>query len=165
VRETHPIIIHNNDYHGDMNELQQLIAPVGYRFFLKDAQANAHVNAGGNLEVSMRWQNLGTSPIYLKMGQDPRLYFYLVDQANKKSVLSAPVDVDFSTWLPADPFSSSNFPVYQVDASIPIPASMPVGSYTLLAGIVDNATGSPIQLAVDGVNANGQIVLFDIKVQ
>ena len=165
LKDTHSIIIHNNDYSGDLNELQQLVTPIGYRFFLKEAVANAHVNAGEKLVLTMLWQNLGTSPVYLKMGQTPRLHLYLVDPVNNQVVLSFPVDVDLSTWFPADSFLSSSPPSYQVDAFIPIPASVPAGSYNLLAAIVDARTNLPVQLAVEGMNASGQISLFEIKVR
>lgn len=165
IEKTHPVIIHNNDYHGDMNELQQLIDPVGYRFFLNEAITNSSVNAGGQLTVSMLWQNLGASPIYLKMGQTPRLYLHFLDRANNQITLNALVDVNFSTWLPADPFSSSNSPTYKVDALIPIPESMPRGVYTLLVSIIDEDTGLPLQLAMEGMDASGRFSLFDINVK
>jgi len=165
VEKTHPIIVHNNDYHGDLDELQQLITPVGYRFFLKEAETNFYVNAGEELTVSMLWQNLGTSPVYPKMGQDLKLYLYLIEKADNQIVLTIPVNADLSIWLPADPFLLSSSPTYKVDAIIPVPASTPAGSYTLFAAIVDEETRLPIQLAMEGVNANGQFALFDIKVR
>jgi hypothetical protein len=165
VDQTHPILIHDNNYHGDLNELLQLVTTIGYRFFLKKATSDAQVNAGEKLPVSMLWQNLGTSPFYYKMGQNLGLYLFLVDQVKNRDVLSVPINIDISKWMPADPFLSSNIPIYKVDAFIPIPTTISGGSYSLLVSIIDNRTGLPIQLAMDGINSSGRFVLFDIKIK
>jgi len=165
VEGTHPSFIHNNNYYGDLNTLEELIVPIGYRFFLEKAGANTSVNAGEKLAVPMFWQNNGTAPIYVKMGANPKMYLYLTDELAGEVVVSAPVNVDFSTWMPADPFLSSNLKTYHVDASIPIPTSLPAGSYIISVVVMDDRTGLPIQLAMEGVNANGEFVLFNVEVK
>ncbi|NOH02969.1 MAG: DUF4832 domain-containing protein [Chloroflexi bacterium] len=165
VEATHPILIHNNAYEGDVNELQELLTPVGYRFFLKRASANAVGNAGEDLPVSMVWQNLGTSPIYPKMGQIPVLYLYLIDRGSGEIALSQPVEADISAWLPAHPFPSSNPPEYRVDVNLPLASNLPAGTYALTVAIIETRTGAPIQLAVEGMTTSGQFFLFDITVK
>lgn len=165
VRETHPILIHNNDYQGDVDELRNLLTPVGYRFFLKQASANAAGNAGENLPVSMVWQNLGTSPVYPKMGQDPVLYLYLINRENGEIVLAYPVEADISAWMPADPFPSHDPPEYRIDVNLPLASNLPAGTYALTVAIIETRTGAPIQLAVEGMTTSGQFFLFDINVE
>lgn len=165
VEQTHPIIIHNNNYKGDANELQELLTSIGYRFFPKRVSANSAGTAGEELAISMVWQNLGTSPIYPSMGQEPVLNFYLIDRTSGQIVLTHPVDVDISSWLPADPFPSSNPPEYHFKANLPLPSDLAPGVYGLTLAIIETRTGTPIQLAVEGLTASGQLFLFDITVK
>jgi hypothetical protein len=147
MRETHPALIHNNAFEGDPDELQEFMLPIGYRFFLKEATADYSVRAGQGLSLSMSWQNLGSSPIYPKMGHDFTLHIY-----------------DITQWLPAHPFSVGHVPEYKVDLIILIPRSLPVGDYALAGAIVNNITGLPLQLAVEGEYIMGKFVFFDISV-
>lgn len=165
VERTHPILIHNNAYNGDLEELRDFMMPIGYRFFLKEATADYSVHAGQGLSLSMIWQNLGTSPVYRKMGHDFTLHIYLVDGETGQVALDYPVDVDFTRWLPSDPFSVEEAPEYEVSSIVPIPQSFPHGQYVLTAAIMDNRTGLPLQLAMEGEYINDQFVLFEITVK
>jgi hypothetical protein len=157
-------LIHNNAFEGDPDELQEFMLPIGYRFFLKEATADYSVRAGQGLSLSMSWQNLGSSPIYPKMGHDFTLHIYLIDRRAAQIVLDHPVDVDITQWLPAHPFSVGHVPEYKVDLIILIPRSLPVGDYALAGAIVNNITGLPLQLAVEGEYIMGKFVFFDISV-
>jgi hypothetical protein len=165
IELTHPILIHNNDYRGSRNDLMQVMAPIGYRYFLKQASSYSMVDAGEKLNLSMTWQNLGTSPIYPKMGQDFELHIYLIDREKEQIVIDQVVDTDLSKWLPADPFSRLAAPEYQVDLRLPIPPFVPPGRYALAGSIVDTRTGLPVNLAMDGEYVMGHFFFFEISVK
>lgn len=164
IRVTHPIIIHNNDYQGDVDELEQLLLPIGYRFFLKDALSHDAVDVGGALNLTMTWQNLGTAPVYPKL-HDFELRVYLIDAETELVIIEQVVDADLSDWLPADPFSQHTAPEYQINMSIPIPQSVSPGSYLLAGSIIDTRTGLPLKLAMAGEYLLGHFVLFEVSVR
>jgi hypothetical protein len=164
IRLTHPSLIHNNDYSSDFASLQQLMFPVGYRLFLKKAEANYSVNHGETLSLDMIWQNLGTAPVYPKMGLDYRLRVSLIDPATKTMVLDFPTQVDVSSWLPADPLGSSA-PEYATNVKLIIPESVQSGYYILAVSITDDRTGIPIQLPVIGDYIDGRLNLFEVHIK
>lgn len=164
VEQTHPILIHNNDFEGDVNALQELLTSIGYRFFLKQASANSTGKAGEGLPISLVWQNLGTSPVYPGLGQNLELSLYLIDRTNGQIVMTYPVEADISSWFPAEPFPSSNPPEYHVRVNLPLPSELAPGTYGLTLAIIETNTDTPIQLAVEGLTASGQLFLFDITV-
>lgn len=165
IQNTHPILIHNNAYQGSFDDLQKLMEYVGYRYVLKEASVDSLQKSPGNdLSLSMLWKNTGTSPAYPKMGQNFQLHVYLLRQDNQL-IIDYLLNTDISKWIPAHPFSLDNAPLYRVDTTITLPSDLEPGTYTLKISIADKRTNMPIQIAVEGVEADGKFPLFDIYVE
>jgi hypothetical protein len=160
---THGSLVHNNSYERDAQNLQKLLLEVGYRYHLEEVQFIDPIQVDGELSISMIWQNLGTSPSYLKMGQDFRLHVYLLDMQSSNIKADFPVESDISAWMPAEPIGSTP-PKYQVDVLAYLPDSMQPGNYQLKVAIIDNRTGYPIQLAIDGVDQFGLYTISEIGI-
>ena len=45
-------------------EIERFLRRLGYRLVLKELKHPAQVRAGGKLELSMKWQNIGSAPCY-----------------------------------------------------------------------------------------------------
>lgn len=166
IKNTHPILIHNNDYSYTVEELQEMIKFVGYRFFLKEANSEYSVNAGSDLIVNMTWQNLGTAPVYLKLGQDFDLHFYLLNISDNTVAFDFIIGgINISEWLPATEWSITEAPEYQTSPIISIPSTLPKGVYLAALSIIDKRTGLPIQLAMEGEFLDGKFPLFNIGVK
>ena len=43
---------------------ERFLRRLGYRLVLKELKHPAQVRAGGKLEMSMKWQNIGSAPCY-----------------------------------------------------------------------------------------------------
>lgn len=164
VEQTHPVLIHNNGYTKDSDNLLALMLPVGYRFFLKEVRLLPIVKAGEEMQISMVWQNHGVAIPYAKMGQMLQLYVYLIDPVTDETVLAYPVSVDPASWLPADTFSSLDVPEYWLNVSFPIPVSVCAGEYILALSIIDRSSNQPIQLAMTGLRGDGKYPLAVMQV-
>lgn len=164
INKTHPVLIHNNSYHGPLDDLQSLVGHLGYRYFLTEAGVDfLNSKPGEELLLFMLWKNMGTSPSYPRMGQNFQLHVYLMQQ--DEVVMDYVLDEDISKWFPAHPFSLENTPVYRVDALIALPSDLAAGTYQLNVSIIDQRTDLPIQIPVYGVNADGSFPLFDINIR
>ena len=161
--ETHGSLVHNNSYDQDAESLRQLITGVGYRYYLEEAQFADPVQEKSELSISMIWQNVGTAPSYPKMGQDFQLHMYLLDEQDSSIKADFPVASDISAWMPADPIRSTP-PKYQVDVLARLPDILQPGKYLLKVAIIDNRTGAPVQLAIDGADQFGLYLLSDIEI-
>ena len=75
-------------------EIERFLRRLGYRFVLKELKHPAQVRAGGKLELSMKWQNVGSAPCY-----KPYCVAYRFSNANGFSkVIVSKTTVD--RWLP-----------------------------------------------------------------
>jgi hypothetical protein len=160
---THGSLVHNNGYELAIQDLQQLMLKVGYRYYLKEAQFSSPWQAGEELPISMTWQNVGSSPSYPRMGQVFQLHLYLLDDLEQKLLADFPLETDVSAWMPADPLNASP-PDYQLDTIILVPDTLTSGDYLLKVAIIDQRTGSPIRLAFDGADELGRYFLSKIKI-
>jgi hypothetical protein len=161
--ETHGSLVHNNSYELDAQSLRHLMLGVGYRYYLEEARFTDSMREDDELSISMVWQNVGTAPSYPKMGQDFQLHVYLLDAQGSSIKADFPVESDISAWMPADPLGSTP-PGYQVDVLARLPNTLQPGNYLLKVAIIDNRTGSPIQLAIDGADQFGLYILSDIEI-
>lgn len=125
-----------NSFHADP-EFPAVLARVGYRYVCDQAQFPAAVPAGARLQVVSTWRNTGRSKAYPRTGQTLRLQWAL---ASTDGTVHRTFDTgeDASSWLPA---------VQQRCYSLLDTAGLVPGSYTVLAGVVNTATGSLIDLA------------------
>lgn len=165
IQTTHPILIHNNDYQQSLDVLLELMTPVGYRFFLKEIKFNPIFRVNSKLVLEMTWQNLGTSIPYEKMGQHLSLHLYLVRQFTDQVVFeTVATDADPAVWLPSDPILSVMPADYKVNVSFVVPDTISAGEYSLEVALLDERTGMPVQLAMDGLNGAGRYDLSVVKI-
>lgn len=163
IQETHPTLMHNNDYNGSPDALQDLLLPIGYRFFMKEGSADFSVLKGGTFLINMTWQNFGTAPAYPKMGMDYDLRIAFLDPVTKQMVFDYPTQTNVTDWLPAQ--SGESVPEYVLEIEIPVPASVPEGYYVVAVSIVNKESGLPIQLAMEGSYVDGRFELFEVHVK
>jgi hypothetical protein len=141
------------------------MTPVGYRFFLKEATANYATNLGENLNINMIWQNLGTTQVHPKLGQNFEFQLYLLDDISYTVHFDYKIETDISKWMPAEVLTTSPSPEYLISTDIPIPATLSEGSYLVAIAIINTRTGLPINLAMDGEYSDGKFILFKIKIK
>jgi hypothetical protein len=161
---SHGSLVHNNDTDHNAQEIQQLVENIGYRYSLSRADLIYFgIFNDNSILLSMIWQNIGSAPNYPKMGQDFRLHVYLVDQTDQDNYVDLPVDVDISSWLPADNLSDAP-PENHFDIALELPQTLQSGTYAVEFSIVNHRTGLPIQLAIEGAGPMGRYSLGSIKV-
>jgi len=160
LQMTHGSIVHNNKWSYSLDQLEGMMLPVGYRYFLKEIYFKI---VGRWVDVEMEWQNLGLAPNYPKMGQDFRLYFCLLDKTGRFA-FKDPVPVEISKWLPSGVFEDEP-PSYKVSYENQLPSFLEAGKYLVGVSIIDIRTGLPIQLALDDRDANGAYILFQTKIE
>ena len=75
-------------------EIERFLRRLGYRLVLKELKYPARVLVGGKLELSMKWQNVGSAPCY-----KPYRVAYRFSNANgySKVIVS---DMTVNHWLP-----------------------------------------------------------------
>lgn len=163
LRRTHGSLVHDNLV-GERSAtvLTELLKDAGYRFVLAEASYPAVIEPGGKLEVSMIWRNVGYAPVYPRMGQDFSLHFYLIG-AGGAVAQAWPLETDIAGWLPADPPSDAA-PDHQVVQTLALRPELPPGAYSTQVAIVDNRTGRPINLAIEGRQPQGRYLLGRIRV-
>ncbi|MGO8749626.1 MAG: DUF4832 domain-containing protein [Thermoguttaceae bacterium] len=149
-------------------ELERFLRRLGYRLVLKELKHPAQAPAGGKLEISMKWQNIGSAPCY-----NPYRVAYRLSDENgfHKSFVSA---VMVNRWLPGsiDLFTPEFFKepkdlprgdVNEISDKITLPADIPAGQYTLSVAIVDTKT-PVVRLAIQGRADDGWYPLSKIQV-
>lgn len=102
INVAHASIVHDNLIEPrDALAIEELMRNVGYRYTLAEATYSGVITPGDNLNLSMQWQNIGTSPAYPRLGYDFRLEIYLLD-SESNVVASALSAGDIASWMPAD---------------------------------------------------------------
>jgi len=157
---SHGSIVHNNNWAYSYGQLEDMMSGVGYRYFLKKASTELK---GRNLLLKMEWQNLGSAPNYPKMGQDFKLFFYLVSYTGRQ-VFKTPIRVDVHDWLPGIATSGEN-KSYHVSENISLPIFLVEDRYLAGISIIDARTKKPINLPFGAKDSNGITILFPIKMK
>lgn len=151
-------------------ELDRFLRRLGYRFVLKKVACPAHASAGGPLDVSMQWHNVGSAPCY----QPYRVAYRLTGPDGSQHVVVGPTTV--SNWLPGSiELFTADFPetvpdlplgeTHDVHDSITLPADLAPGDYTLAIGIVGEKSETPVvRLAIAGRDQNGWYPLSTLKI-
>jgi hypothetical protein len=160
LKQTHGSIVHNNNWSFSREQLEEMMLPVGYRYFLKQGEFNI---TGRQVDATMEWENIGLAPNYPKMGQDFRLYLCLVDESGK-IVFKDPISTNIPSWLPADSILDKP-PIYKVSYKNLIPSSIKPGKYQVGVTMIDLETGLPILLSFEGRDENGVYLLFPTEIK
>lgn len=130
---------------------------VGYRFVLREARYPSAVEAGGQLELAQRWNQIAAAKLY----ERHYLRAYLVGSSGDFA-LDADTSFDPTTWV--------NGIDYKVTSNFAVPADVPAGEYELRIAMVDRETFEPaINLAIQGkdiddANAYGRYTLGPVTV-
>ena len=152
------------------DELKRFLRRLGYRLVLDELTHPAQAKAGGKLDLSMKWQNIGCAPCY----QPYRLAYRLTDKQGYQKVFVSPVTVNH--WLPGsiELFTEEFFeepkdlppgPVNDITDSINLPGDLPPGDYTLSVGVIGVSTEQPVvRLGIKGRAKDGWYPLSKVTV-
>ena len=100
----------------------------------------------------MKWSNVGVGKLYRRYP----LVLYLLDAQGAVVCHEMQADVDPTIWLPGD---------VDVNGSLPVPATVRSGRYTLGIAFVDPATEKPaLHLAINAPWADRLYQLTDVSV-
>ena len=141
-------------------ELERFLRRLGYRLVLREFQHPKKVKAGGNLELSMKWQNTGSAPCY----KPYRVAYRLSNDKGYENVVVGKVTVN--KWMPGEielfteeffkePADLPPGEVVDVADSLQLPDDMTPGTYTLSIGIVDESREPVVQLGIEGRAKDG----------
>jgi hypothetical protein len=150
-------------------EIERFLRRLGYRFVLKELKHPAQVKAGGKLELSMQWQNLGSAPCY-----KPYHLAYKLDDG-KGSEYHFISDVEVNHWLPGsiDLFTADFF---RMPRDLPPGKTndlaetftleeVPAGHYTLSIGVLEKQNPFPlVRLGIKGRRDDGWYPLSRVEV-
>ncbi|MBM4032713.1 MAG: DUF4832 domain-containing protein [Planctomycetes bacterium] len=151
-------------------EIERFVRRLGYRLVLKELKHPPNARAGGDLALSMKWQNVGSAPCY----RPYRLAYRLSNHAGYSKVFPSTVTVN--KWLPGSvPLFTEDFykgewdlpngEVNAVSDKLPLPADTPPGRHRLsLAVIAPNGLTPAIRLAIHGRVEDGWYPLSELTV-
>jgi hypothetical protein len=150
-------------------EVERFLRRLGYRLVLKELKHAANAQAGGALELSMKWQNVGSAPCY----RPYRLACRLSNETGYTKVLVGRTTVN--RWLPGSVElftpeffeSPPDLPPGEVVAAseqLVLPADMPPGTYVLSIGIVDENVRPVVRPAIKGRADDGWYPLSRLTV-
>jgi hypothetical protein len=125
----------------ELPKLRELARRSGYRFVLRQVSHAAEVSPGGELDVEMKWSNVGVGKLHRRHA----LVLYLLDANFKIVATQEQPHVDPADWLPGD---------HTVPGRIDVPPTLRPGPYTLALALTDPHTGTPaIRLPIDAPHA------------
>lgn len=140
----------------------------GYRFVLSQAQYPSRVDPGADLTIRLSLRNTGSAPFY----RNWPLEVALLDPETRAVVWqSEAAGIDIRAWMPGDGWDKATqtyaipAPVVQENLSLPLPADLPTGLYTLALAILDPAGSLPsLRLAIENYYEGGRHPLGRIAV-
>jgi len=151
-------------------ELTRFLRRLGYRLVLNELTHPVEAEAGGKLNISTKWQNVGSAPCY----QPYRVAYRLANTSGYRQVIVSSTTVNH--WLPGsiELFDEDFFkmpkdlppgPVNEVADNISLPADLPPGEYTLSVAVVGATTEEPvIKLGIAGRSQDGWYALSKLTV-
>jgi hypothetical protein len=132
-------------------EIERLVLKLGFRLSLDTIIYDDEVSSGSEIQIGMKWQNLGIAPPY----RDHRIAFRLTDR-NGVVYGSAITDQSIKGWLPGETNITVNYK---------LPADIPSGNYTLEMGVVfHNSIVHTIPIANKGKTDDGWYAIGSIGV-
>ena len=150
----HATFIQNKSHYIPANwipDIERLVMKVGFRLVLRVMDYDDVVVAGSEVEISMKWENLGLAPPY----RDHRLAFRLKDKNGINKAVTI-TDLSIQGWLPGDKTVSVNYK---------LPDDLPAGDYSLEMGVVfHSSVEHTIPIANKGKTSDGWYGVGGIKV-
>lgn len=146
-------------------EVERFLRRLGYRLVLKELSHAPLARAGEALNLSMKWQNVGSAPCY----RPYRLAYRLSGTSGegKPHQMTIPSQVAVNQWMPGSiPLFTDEFfkeppdlplgEINMVNDTVQLPGDLPAGEYTLSIGIVNPPADKPVvKLAIEGRDAEG----------
>ena len=151
-------------------EIERFLRRLGYRLVLRELKHPSRAEAGRRLELSMKWQNVGSAPCY----KPYRLAYRLANKRGYKEVFVGNLTVD--GWLPGsiELFTEAFFrqpaelppgEVVSVTDTITLPDNVPPGVYSLSIAVVGEESGRPVvRLGIKGRAEDGWYPLSEVEV-
>ena len=150
-------------------EIERFLRRLGYRLVLKELKHPAQVRAGGKLELSMKWQNVGSAPCY-----KPYRVAYRFSNGNgiSKVIVSK---ITVNRWLPGSidlftpeffkmPQDLPNGKINEVSDTITL-TDIPAGQYGLSIAVVDGKMGEHVlRLGIKGRADDGWYPLSKVQI-
>jgi hypothetical protein len=135
-----------------MPQLDKLARLAGYRFVLRSLTAPKSMVAGGSLDLSMTWANVGVGKLYHAY----ELWVSLRDRAGAE-VANGKAAADPRDWLPGE---------REVTTKLAVPAALQPGEYTLAIGLLDpTKQRPPLHVAIDAPEKDGCYTVGKIELQ
>ena len=132
--------------------MDRLLKTLGYRYVVESVTHDGSVDAGDDLAVAFSWRNDGVAPFTF----DWPLELSLVVPGGGLVASTSATDVDLRTLLPG---------AVGFAETLPVPAGLAGGTYTLCLAILDPHTGAPgIDLAIAGRRSDGRYAVSQIVV-
>ena len=151
-------------------EVERFLRRLGYRLVLKELKHPASVRPDDNLQLTMKWQNVGSAPCY----KPYRLAYRLANDQGYEKVFVGTVTVN--KWLPGsiELFTEEFFKepadlplgeVVDVADSIQLPHDLSPGTYTLSIAVVGTEDTKPIvRLGIKGRSEDGWYPLSTVNI-
>jgi hypothetical protein len=151
-------------------EVERFLRRLGYRLVLKELRHPPTAQPGGEIRLTMKWQNVGSAPCY----KPYRVAYRLSNDEGYEKVVVGSVAVN--KWLPGsiELFTEEFFKqpadlppgkVHDIADIIVLPKDIPVGEYALSVGVVGVETMQPlVQLGIKGRDDDGWYPVSTMKV-
>jgi hypothetical protein len=153
--DTHASYLNNKSAplpEGVRPEVERFLRKLGYRLVLRKLSHPAEVAAGGQLELTTTWSNVGVAPPY----RDYRVAVRLTDAKGAQHVL--PTEQSVKGFLPGD----RDLPLL-----VELPKTLAVGQYAVAVGLLPPGGGDKpaIKLAIEGRDADGWYPVSSLAVK
>jgi hypothetical protein len=151
-------------------EIERFLKRLGYRLVLRELRHSPTARVGGNLQLAMKWQDVGSAPCY----RPYRLAYRLANGRGYEKVVVSKVTVN--RWLPGsiELFTEEFFrqpkdlppgEIVRVADVLALPKDMPAGKYVLSLAVVSGESVEPVvRLAIKGRGEDGWYPLSSIQV-
>ncbi|QWU13991.1 Beta-galactosidase [Paenibacillus sophorae] len=131
--------------------IDRFLRTIGYRFVIQKAVYEEKRKPGETLHVKLIVANRGTAPFYFKWPLEISL---ADDEGNIRASVRSSTDI--RSWLPG----ASSAVVH-----LNLPGGLPSGRYTVLAAILDPASGLPgVDFAISGRRQDGRFPLGSVTI-
>ena len=136
---------------GTRDEVERLIRRMGYRLVLRRLVHERRATPGSEIEIRMKWENVGMAPPY----RDYPLAFRLTGGEGKRGFVFVS-DISIKGWLPGE---------IEVTERFKLPEDLKPGRYELALAPVDPFSHEPaIRLAIAGRSEDGWYPISHLEV-
>jgi hypothetical protein len=151
-------------------EVERFLRRLGYRLVLKELSHPPTTQPGNEIQLAMKWQNMGSAPCY----KPYRVAYRLSHDQGRERILVGSVSVN--KWLPGsielfteeffqEPADLPPGEVHDVVDTIRLPDDLLPGSYALSLAVVGQADTKPVvQLGIKGRSEDGWYPLSRLRI-